>query len=59
MGDMQRIVVNNYVDATLCALFMAVVIAMIIAGLVSIRRARASSEVSTKEVGYAISPAHA
>jgi carbon starvation protein len=59
LGDMQRIVVNNYVDATLCALFMAVVIAMIIAGFISIRRALASSEASTKEVGYEISPAHA
>jgi carbon starvation protein len=52
MQAMHQIVFNNYLDAGLCALFMAIVVAMIGAGIVSISRALSSSEVSTKEVGY-------
>jgi carbon starvation protein len=52
IADMQRIVFNNYLDAAMCALFMAIVVAMIVAGVMSIREARARSTVSTKEVGY-------
>ena len=52
VGDMSRIVVNNYIDAGLCALFMIIVVAMIVAGFMSIRKALATTEVSTKEVGY-------
>ena len=51
-GDMQRIVLNNYIDAGLCALFMAVVVAMIIATVFSIRSALAMSDVSTREIGH-------
>ena len=47
-----RIVFNNYIDAGLCALFMIIVVAMIVAGFMSIRKALATTEVSTKEVGY-------
>ena len=58
---MQRIVFNNYIDAALCALFMAVVIAMIVAAFFSIRDALATSDVSTREVGHDATdlPAHA
>ena len=52
VDDMSRIVVNNYIDAGLCALFMIIVVAMIVAGIMSIRKALATTEVSTKEVGY-------
>ena len=52
IGDMSRIVFNNYLDAGLCALFMIIVVAMIVAGIMSIRKALATTEVSTKEVGY-------
>jgi carbon starvation protein len=52
VDDMSRIVVNNYIDAGLCALFMIIVVAMIMAGVMSIRKALATTEVSTKEVGY-------
>jgi carbon starvation protein len=52
MQAMHQIVFNNYLDAALCALFMAIVVAMIGAGIVSILRALSSSEVSAKEVGY-------
>jgi carbon starvation protein CstA len=50
--DMHRIAFNNYLDAALCAMFMAIVVAMIVSGVISIRKALASSRVSTHEVGY-------
>jgi carbon starvation protein CstA len=53
IGDMQRIAFNNYLDAALCAMFMAIVVAMIIGGVISIRKALASTNPSTHEVGYA------
>jgi carbon starvation protein len=49
---MQRIAFNNYLDAALCAMFMAIVVAMIIGGIISIRKALASTNPSTHEVGY-------
>ena len=36
---MTRIVVNDYIDATLAAVFVLVVIATVIYGLISIRKA--------------------
>jgi carbon starvation protein len=50
--DMHRIAFNNYLDAALCAMFMAIVVAMIVAGVISIRKALASSTVSTHEVDH-------
>jgi carbon starvation protein len=50
--DMHRIAFNNYLDAALCAMFMAIVVAMIVGGVISIRKALARSTVSTHEVGY-------
>ena len=52
LPDMQRIVFNNYLDAALCAAFMAIVIAMIAFAIVNIRKALASNDVTTREVGY-------
>jgi carbon starvation protein len=52
LGDMQRIVFNNYVDAGMCVLFMGIVVAMIAASIMSIRAALRSNEVSTREVGH-------
>src|SRR6202045_2172428 len=37
--EMQRVIVNDYVDATLAAVFVAVVVAMTIYGIINIRRA--------------------
>ena len=50
--DMHRIAFNNYLDAALCAMFMAIVVAMIVAGVISISKALASSTVSTHEVDH-------
>jgi carbon starvation protein len=52
MADMQRVIFANYLDAALCAVFMAIVVAMIVSGVVAIRRALATPTVSTHEVGY-------
>jgi len=52
IADMHRVIFANYLDAALCAVFMAIVVAMIVSGVISIRRALASPTVSTHEVGY-------
>jgi carbon starvation protein len=49
--EMQRVVVNDYVDATLAALFIAVVLAMAVYGVIGIRRALGTQRVTTVEVG--------
>jgi hypothetical protein len=48
-GDLQR----DYVDATLAALFAAVVIATVIYGLIDARRALRTPKVTTAEAGVA------
>ena len=49
--EMQRVIVNDYVDATLAALFVAVVLAMAVYGVIAIRRALGTPRVTTVEVG--------
>jgi carbon starvation protein len=49
--DMHRVVTNTYVDAGLTAIFIAVVVAMMVAGFVTIRKAHADPRVTTREVG--------
>jgi carbon starvation protein len=49
--QMQQIVFNAYVNATLSALFVGVVVAMLVYGLVSIRKALADQHVTTAEIG--------
>jgi carbon starvation protein len=51
--EMQRIVVNDYVDATLCALFIAVVLAMVVYGVKSVWSAYANPRFTAHEVGMA------
>ena len=46
---MQRVILNDYVDAALCALLIAVVLAMTGFGLAAIRRARASNNITSHE----------
>jgi carbon starvation protein len=49
--EMQRVIVNDYVDATLAAVFVAVVLAMAVYGVIGIRRALGTPRVTTIEVG--------
>jgi carbon starvation protein len=49
LEQMNRIIFNDIVDAGLCGLFMAVVLAMVIAGAVTIRKALADPKPSARE----------
>jgi carbon starvation protein len=51
--EMQRIIFNDYVDATLSILFVAVVVAVVVYGLISIRKAFTNPNVSAIEIGAA------
>jgi carbon starvation protein len=51
MVDMTRIVTNDYVNATMAAAFVAVVLCMIVFGFISLRKALANPKVSASEVG--------
>ena len=49
LAQMRQVMVNDYVDAALCGLFTAVVLAMTGFGLAAIRRARASDRITSHE----------
>jgi carbon starvation protein CstA len=49
--EMNRVVTNDYVDAGLTAIFVAVVLAMIVAGFITIRKAYGDPNATTREVG--------
>src|SRR5437667_11957461 len=52
-AEMTRIVVNDYVDATLAAVFVLVVVATVIYALIDIWRALASPQATAVEIGLA------
>jgi len=47
---MHRIILNDYVDATLAGLFVMVVLTMAVYGVIGIRRALGTSSVTAIEV---------
>jgi carbon starvation protein len=49
--EMHRVIVNDYVDATLSALFVMVVLAMIVYGVIAIRRALGNPRITAIEIG--------
>jgi carbon starvation protein len=49
LAEMQRIVFNDYVNAGMCALFVAVVVSMILFGLVAAWRAWVSPRITAQE----------
>ena len=51
MGDMSRVVLNDYIDATLAAVFVIVVLATVVYGAISIRRATAAPGITARELG--------
>jgi carbon starvation protein len=51
--DMAQVVQNAYVDSGLTAIFMVVVLAMVVAGVRTVAKARANPQVTTREVGDA------
>jgi carbon starvation protein len=53
VAEMQRIIFNDYVDATLAVLFVAVLIAVVFYGLISIRKAFSNPNATAIEIGAA------
>jgi carbon starvation protein len=53
LEEMHRVIFNDYVDATLSAVFVAVVLAMTVYGVIGVRRALGNPEVTAMEVGLA------
>src|SRR5690349_21605633 len=53
LGEMSRIVVNDYIDATLAAVFVLVVVATVIYALLDIWKALASPQATAVEIGLA------
>jgi len=51
MAEMTRIVVNDYIDATLAAAFVLVVIATVVYGLIGIRKALGAPQATAMEIG--------
>jgi len=51
MEEMHRVIVNDYVDATMTALFVAVVLAMMVYGVIAIRRAWGDPKSTAVEIG--------
>jgi carbon starvation protein len=51
--EMQRIIFNDYVDATMSALFVAVVVAVLVFGLIAIYNALNNPRVTAIEIGAA------
>jgi len=54
MNQMNQILFNDYTDATLAAVFAAVVVIMVIYGVIDVRRARGTPTPSVIEVGGAM-----
>jgi carbon starvation protein len=52
--QMHQVMVNDWVNATLCALFIAVVVAMVFYGIRSVAQARRSATPITREVADAL-----
>jgi carbon starvation protein CstA len=52
VGEMHAIITNDLVDAALCALFVAVVVAVLAYGFVAVRRALSDPDMSAKEMTY-------
>jgi carbon starvation protein len=57
MEQMERIVFNDYVDATLAGFFMFVVLTILVFGVRTILAARASGSPSAHETPFVAAPA--
>jgi carbon starvation protein len=53
LAEMNRIVVNDYIDATLAAVFVLVVVATVIYGLISVWKALGNPQTTAIEIGLA------
>jgi carbon starvation protein len=53
LAEMNRIVINDYIDATLAAVFVLVVVATVIYGLINIWKALGNPQTTAIEIGFA------
>ncbi len=53
-AEMQRIILNDRIDAALCVLFIVVVLSILVYGIGAIRKAKASPTPTAQEVGDAL-----
>ncbi|MDQ2990131.1 MAG: carbon starvation protein A [Pseudomonadota bacterium] len=56
VSQMQQIIFNDYLDASLCAFFMFVVVAVLIAGIMTVLKARGHGAPSSAETPFVPSP---
>jgi carbon starvation protein len=54
LGEMSRIIFNDYLDATLAILAVAIVLTVVVYGVLRIRQARATPQSTAVEVGDAV-----
>jgi carbon starvation protein CstA len=59
LAEMSRVVVNDYINAGLCAIFMFVVVSIVVFGVKSVQRARAENKPTSRETPYEALPAAA
>jgi carbon starvation protein len=57
--QMRQVIFNDYVNASLAALFMLVLISMLVFGIRTIAQARATREPSAREAPFELLPAEA
>ena len=58
LAEMNRIIFNDYLDATLAALAVGIVVVMVVFGLLSIRQARATPRNTAIEIGGEVAVGH-
>jgi carbon starvation protein len=56
LAQMQRVVVNDYIDAGLCALFIFVVVAVLVYGVRTVMQARGTGKPTSKESPFVTAP---
>ncbi|GAB1718858.1 MAG: Carbon starvation protein CstA [Nitrosospira sp.] len=59
IGQMQQVIFNDYVNASLAALFMLVLISMLVFGARTVMQARATREPSARETPFELLPVEA
>ena len=57
--QMQQVIFNDYVNASLAGLFMLVLISMLVFGIQTVLRARSLNSPSAKEAPFELLPAEA
>ncbi|OZI72054.1 pyruvate/proton symporter CstA [Bordetella genomosp. 12] len=57
LQEMGRVVMNDYINASLCGIFMFVVISVVVFGIRSVMRARANNQPTAQETPYQPMPA--